>query len=114
MTSTVATSHIMTRERVLFFLAGVLIPWASLWIGLRWPDLYEWLFREGFNYPRQPSWYRVAGDIIAYLPLLSLGLLVGLRAFYSPAIKPISYIVGLSCFYAVLFVLLVYAFSRPF
>jgi hypothetical protein len=115
MSSTVAASLLITRHRVLFFLAGVLIPWISLWIGLQWPHLYERLFHEGFNYAWQPLWYRIAGDIIGYLPLLSLGFLIALRIFYSRAVKPISYAAGLACFYAVFIVLMVYAFSQsPF
>jgi hypothetical protein len=115
MSLTVAASTVITRQRVLFFLAGVLIPWASLWIGLQWPHLYERLFHKSFNYAWQPSWYRIAGDIISYLPLLGLALLIGLRRFYGCAVKPISYVVGLACFYAVFFVLMVYAFSQsPF
>ena len=105
----------MTRQRVACFLAGVLIPWACLWIGLQWPLLYERLFHEGFNYAWQPSWYRIAGDIIGYLPLLGLGILIALRVFYRRGVKPISYAVGLACFYAVFTVLMIYAFSRsPF
>ena len=115
MSSTVAALPVITRPRVLFFLAGVLIPWASLWIGLQWPHLYERLFHEGFNYVRQPSWYRIAGAVIGYLPLLSLGLLIGLRAFYTRAVKPISYVVGAACFYAVFILIMMYAFAKsPF
>ena len=83
MSSTVAASQVITRHRVWFFLAGVLIPAVSLWIGFLWPRLYEWLFREGFSYAWQPLWYRIAGDIIGYLPLLTLGFLIALRVFDS-------------------------------
>lgn len=110
-----AVPRVFTRERSLFFVAGVLVPWASLWIGLHWSDFYVWLFWEGFNYAWQPSWYRIVGEIIGYAPLIIAAALVALRVFYSPMVKPLSYAVGVLCFYAVFFVLVVYAFSRsPF
>jgi hypothetical protein len=79
-----AVPRVFTRERSLFFVAGVLVPWASLWIGLHWSDFYVWLFWEGFNYAWQPSWYRIVGEIIGYAPLIIAAALVALRAFYSP------------------------------
>jgi hypothetical protein len=110
-----AIPRTFTRERSLFFAAGVLVPWASLWTGVHWPDLYAWLFHEGFNYAWQPSWYRITGEIIGYVPLIIAGALIVLRTYCTRMVKPLSYAVGLVCFYAAFYVLMLYAFSRsPF
>jgi hypothetical protein len=100
---------LITQQRIGFFAAGLLFSLATFYIGFRWPEIYERVFHEGFNYASQPTWYRIAGAIIGYLPAISIAVMALLRVRYERAVKPISYSVGVGAFYAGLFVLLVYA-----
>ena len=58
---------LITQQRIGFFAAGLLFSLATFYIGFRWPEIYERVFHEGFNYASQPTWYRIAGAIIGYL-----------------------------------------------
>jgi|GEM_PF-4708528 len=105
----------LITHRAAFFAAGVLFSWAAFYVGFRWPEIYERVFHEGFNYDSQPTWYRIAGDFVGYLPLLSIGVLVLLRLAYRRAVRPVSYSIGVGAFYAALFALLIVAESHsPF
>ena len=97
------------QQRVGFFAAGVLFSLVAFYIGFRWPEIYERVSHEGFNYDSQPIWYRIAGIIVGYLPLISIGVLAALRVAYKCAVKPVSYSVGVAAFYLGLFALLIYA-----
>jgi hypothetical protein len=99
----------VTQQRVGFFATGLLFSLAAFYVGFRWPEIYEHIFREGFNYDSQPTWYRITGIIIGYLPLISIGVVAALRIAYKRAVRPVSYSVGVGAFYLGLFVLLIYA-----
>jgi hypothetical protein len=102
-------------QRAAFFAAGVLFSWAAFYVGFRWPEIYERIFHEGFNYDSQPTWYRIAGIIVGYLPLISISVLVLLRVAYSRVVRPVSYSIGVGAFYVGLFALSVAAESHsPF
>ena len=104
-----------TQQRITFFAAGVLFSLAAVYVGWRWPEICESLFGEGFHYDSQPPWYRVTGSIVAYLPLIGVGVLVLLRVRYRRSVRPVSYSVGVGAFYFALFILLVIAQSQsPF
>jgi hypothetical protein len=99
----------VTQQRIGFFAAGALFSLATFYIGFRWPEIYEYVFHEGFNYASQPTWYRIAGAIVGYLPLISIVLVAVLRVAYKRPVRPVSYSVGVGAFYLGLFTLLIYA-----
>ena|SRR2546426_4689677 len=102
-------------QRLAFFAAGLLLSWAAFYVGFRWPEIYERAFHQPFNYDRQPTWYRIAGVVVGYLPVISIGILVLLRVAYNRPVRPVSYSIGVGAFYLGLFVLLVVAESQsPF
>ncbi len=96
-------------QRTGYFAAGVLFSFAAFYVGFRWPEIYERIFHEGFNYASQPAWYRIAGDVVGYLPLLSIAVITLLRVAYKRAVRPVSYSVGVGAFYAALFGFLIVA-----
>ena len=98
-----------TQQRFAFFAAGLLFSLGAFYVSFRWPEIYESLFREGFQYDSQPPWYRIAGAIVGYLPLISVGVVVLLRVAYHRAVRPVAYGVGVGAFYLGLFAFLVYA-----
>jgi hypothetical protein len=99
----------VTLQRIGFFTAGLLFSLAAFYVGFRWPEIYERVFHEGFNYDSQPTWYRITGAVVGYLPLISIGVMTLLRVGYKRAVRPISYGVGVVAFYVGLFALLVLA-----
>ena len=99
----------VTQQRIGFFAAGLLFSLAAFYVGFRWPDIYERIFYEGFNYDSQPTWYRMTGIIIGYSPLISIGVVVVLRVAYKRTVRPVSYSIGVGAFYLGLFALLIYA-----
>jgi hypothetical protein len=99
----------VTQQRIGFFAGGLLFSLAVFYVGYRWPEIYERIFHEGFNYDSQPTWYRITGIIVGYLPLISIGIVAALRVAYKRTVRPVSYSVGVSAFYLGLFALLIYA-----
>ena len=99
----------LTLQRIGFFASGVVFSFAAFYTGFRWPEIYEHIFHEGFNYASQPTWYRVAGILVGYLPLISIAVLTLLRVVYKRAVRPVSYTIGVGAFYAALFALLIVA-----
>jgi len=99
----------VTQQRLGFFAAGLLFSVAAFYVGFRWPEIYERVFHEGFNYDSQPTWYRITGIIVGYLPLVSIGVVAALRVAYKRVVRPVSYSVGVGAFYVGLFILLIYA-----
>ncbi len=96
-------------------MAGVLFSWAAFFVGFRWPEIYEYAFHQPFNYAWQPTWYRIAGIVLGYLSLISIGVVVLLRLAYRRAVRPISDTIGVGAFYVGLFALLIVAESHsPF
>ena len=100
---------LVTRQRIGFFAGGLLFSLAAFYVSFRWPEIYERVFHEGFNYDSQPTWYRIAGIIVGCFPLISIGVVAVLRVAYKRAVRPVSYSVGVGAFYLGLFALLVYA-----
>ncbi|PYK72462.1 MAG: hypothetical protein DME44_04340 [Verrucomicrobia bacterium] len=51
----------------------------SLFLG-RFPlaNFGEWLL-GGFNYATQPRWFRIAGEVVSYLPWIVAAVIVALR-----------------------------------
>jgi len=98
-----------TLQRIGFFAAGVLFSFATFYVGFRWPELYELVFRGGFNYASQPAWYRISGTVVGYLPLISVAVITLLRVAYKRAVRPVSYSIGVGTFYAALVALLIVA-----
>ncbi len=95
--------------RAASFAAGVLFAWAAFYVGFRWPEIYERAFHQGFNYDSQPTWYRITGAAVGYLPLLSIAVLAVLRVAFKRAVRPVSYTVGVGAFYLALFALSIVA-----
>ena len=88
----------ITRQRIAFFTAGLLFSFVTFYVGFHWPDIFERVFQQPFNYAWQPTWYRIAGDVIDYLPVISVLLLIALRAFYGQKFRPVSYGAGVAVF----------------
>jgi hypothetical protein len=97
---------IFNGRRVAFFILGLIISSVSFWVGFHWPNFGEWLL-GGFNYATQPRWFRLAGELVSYLPWIVAAVIVVLRVSWGRAIKPVSYVSGVLISYvAVLSVLL--------
>jgi len=99
----------VTLQRIGFFAAGLLFSLATFYLGFRWPEIYDCVVHEGFNYDSQPTWYRITGNVVGYFPLISIGVMTLLRVGYKRAVRPISYGLGVVAFYLGLFALLVVA-----
>jgi len=97
-----------TQQRIGFFVAGVLFSFVTFYVGYRWPEIFEHVFHPPFNYAWQPSWYRIAGDVLGYLPLVSVAIVVLLRVLYTRAVRWVSYSLGVAVFYSALFVAIFY------
>ena len=98
-----------TQQRAAFFVAGVGFSIIAFYVDWRWPEIYERIFGEGFHYDSQPTWYRIIGAVVGYLPVLSIGVLALLRLAYTRAVRPVSYGLGVGAFYLALFAFLIYA-----
>jgi hypothetical protein len=105
----------LTWQQILFFFAGALFSWATVYISLCWPEIYEAASHQPFNSAWAPRWYLVARDILDYLPLISVAVIALLRMTFTQRLRPVSYTVGVAAFYLVVFVILVYGMAHsPF
>jgi hypothetical protein len=87
-------------RRVGFFVFGFLVEIGCLWAGVQWPSFGEWLL-GGFNFATQPSWFYIAGVLIAWLPWIVGAALVLVRISTTATVKPVSYIAGVVTSYVI-------------